>query len=657
MSVFITQCPHCETSFNITQEKLELANGKVRCGYCLQTFSAQEHRLDFEKDEAENNQIRPEQNQSEQQGIYNTLEKPLQYSDGSFNISGGEIVTRTSPENDSDSEAEDDDIEVTDVEDNSNNDASVDLEDLEKLEEHSDTENDEPHTASELPEPEDSADQIEESIDVNTDEDTNDKSEYKTVFENDEKDSGDGQEETVEEGIENQSELDDAEEYSEEDIKESADKDSELESEEVSADESGSEIKITEELADEYTEASAVLEKTLEPDTVTTDEDEIEDLEENEGSAELDESENNQYTDSDEATEDEDKSAAIEDETAADETEFYLDKEDPTGEPEELINDQDAAQAGMEAEESIGPFPGESLEKEFHDAFDSSGEESTKGERTDEDISEVENTDEDSVEEFDRDLEENSAETETEKLQAFAREEVGYAGENDDENAASGSDAAPESDAKQEKSQEPENHKAELQGLGSLYDDDALNSDTENPVELSVEEPIVIHQHQARSKFKTMALFSCNALLLILLASQFIWGNLESWLRDSTNVMLTSFICNVVSCPEVQRFDLSLFSTDELLVNTHPTAADALQVDFIFRNSAAFEQALPLVELNFTDLNRRLIANRLFRPEEYLDQELTQFSSMPPNSSVQVRLEITDPGPSAINYSLALRAP
>ena len=116
-------------------------------------------------------------------------------------------------------------------------------------------------------------------------------------------------------------------------------------------------------------------------------------------------------------------------------------------------------------------------------------------------------------------------------------------------------------------------------------------------------------------------------------------------------------ICYLTDCLAIERFDLSLFATDELFVNAHSSIPNALQIDFIFRNTAEFEQVFPLVELNFSDPNHRLIANRLFLPEEYLEQGLQQFTHLPPNASIQIHLEISDPGTEALNYSLTLRAP
>lgn len=38
-----TQCPHCNSLFQVTHQQLEMANGTVRCGNCLNIFQAEEH--------------------------------------------------------------------------------------------------------------------------------------------------------------------------------------------------------------------------------------------------------------------------------------------------------------------------------------------------------------------------------------------------------------------------------------------------------------------------------------------------------------------------------------------------------------------------------------------------------------------------------------
>ncbi|MEL7399282.1 MAG: MJ0042-type zinc finger domain-containing protein, partial [Pseudomonadota bacterium] len=39
----VTCCPHCNTSFRITDSQLASAKGAVRCGSCLQVFKASDH--------------------------------------------------------------------------------------------------------------------------------------------------------------------------------------------------------------------------------------------------------------------------------------------------------------------------------------------------------------------------------------------------------------------------------------------------------------------------------------------------------------------------------------------------------------------------------------------------------------------------------------
>ena len=45
MTDSITRCPHCETTFRVTEAQLRVASGMVRCGTCLRVFSAVEEML------------------------------------------------------------------------------------------------------------------------------------------------------------------------------------------------------------------------------------------------------------------------------------------------------------------------------------------------------------------------------------------------------------------------------------------------------------------------------------------------------------------------------------------------------------------------------------------------------------------------------------
>jgi predicted Zn finger-like uncharacterized protein len=43
MTSFVTQCPHCRTSFRVSRAQLAAAHGVVRCGACMELFNAARH--------------------------------------------------------------------------------------------------------------------------------------------------------------------------------------------------------------------------------------------------------------------------------------------------------------------------------------------------------------------------------------------------------------------------------------------------------------------------------------------------------------------------------------------------------------------------------------------------------------------------------------
>lgn len=48
MAAKATRCPHCQTSFRVTEAQLATARGLVRCGACLEVFNAQAHWVESE---------------------------------------------------------------------------------------------------------------------------------------------------------------------------------------------------------------------------------------------------------------------------------------------------------------------------------------------------------------------------------------------------------------------------------------------------------------------------------------------------------------------------------------------------------------------------------------------------------------------------------
>ncbi len=82
---------------------------------------------------------------------------------------------------------------------------------------------------------------------------------------------------------------------------------------------------------------------------------------------------------------------------------------------------------------------------------------------------------------------------------------------------------------------------------------------------------------------------------------------------------------------------------------THPVIDDALMVTGAFVNQAPFAQKVPELLISLFDVKGNLIANRLFKPAEYLLEDRTR-DHIDPGKPVQFRLEIVDPGANALTY-------
>ena len=54
----LTQCPHCKASFKVSEEQLSVANGRVRCGSCMNIFDAIAYSIS-EKNINENSETSP----------------------------------------------------------------------------------------------------------------------------------------------------------------------------------------------------------------------------------------------------------------------------------------------------------------------------------------------------------------------------------------------------------------------------------------------------------------------------------------------------------------------------------------------------------------------------------------------------------------------
>lgn len=215
-------------------------------------------------------------------------------------------------------------------------------------------------------------------------------------------------------------------------------------------------------------------------------------------------------------------------------------------------------------------------------------------------------------------------------------------------------------DSRAKKAEQPAtDEKAEIRRrLMSLRDEDSLDPVDSAHLEALAAEPVELdHVDDPWRRLQGPGLAAAAVLLLLVMAGQYVWFNLDNLVLDRRLPAVTEMLCRLRTCPDASAIDLSAVVTEELVVRSHPARDDALRVDFIFRNDKNREQRFPLVELNFTNNAGDVIANRVFTASEYLPEAMQLFTVMPAHSSIQGGLELVDPGAEATGYYLVFRNP
>ncbi|MGE7960454.1 DUF3426 domain-containing protein [Pseudomonas sp. NPDC089530] len=172
------------------------------------------------------------------------------------------------------------------------------------------------------------------------------------------------------------------------------------------------------------------------------------------------------------------------------------------------------------------------------------------------------------------------------------------------------------------------------------------------------DDPIHLDWQKRRSPWGRRLLWSLLILLATAgLAGQYIAYHFDELARQDQYRPWFQQLCPEIGCTVPSKVDIGRIKSSNLVVRSHPDFSGALVVDAIIYNRAPFSQPFPLLELRFADLNGHLIASRRFKPGEYVKGELEGVAEMPPQTPIHIALDILDPGPKAVNYSLSFHSP
>jgi predicted Zn finger-like uncharacterized protein len=141
-------------------------------------------------------------------------------------------------------------------------------------------------------------------------------------------------------------------------------------------------------------------------------------------------------------------------------------------------------------------------------------------------------------------------------------------------------------------------------------------------------------------------------VLLISGSLQYLWYNKEVYAQDTSYRSYYLVMCDWIGCKLPEYRNRQNLVAKNLLIRSHPQIESALIVDAILRNSGQYRQKFPDLRLWFRDIENAPIAARRFSPADYLAGELRGLRFIPGHTEVRFSIEITDPGESALGYSL-----
>ena len=155
--------------------------------------------------------------------------------------------------------------------------------------------------------------------------------------------------------------------------------------------------------------------------------------------------------------------------------------------------------------------------------------------------------------------------------------------------------------------------------------------------------------------------FGLSRLLMVLvlglgLGGLYVFSNKSQLEQSPTTRPLVKAVCLIAGCELEALSDLKEFQVVRRNVYTHPTYGNALVINVVFRNDAGFAQTYPNLFISMSDVRGQIVAEREFLPHEYLKlARRVPIGEIPAGQTVDVSLEVRDPGDEAKSFELKFR--
>jgi predicted Zn finger-like uncharacterized protein len=199
---------------------------------------------------------------------------------------------------------------------------------------------------------------------------------------------------------------------------------------------------------------------------------------------------------------------------------------------------------------------------------------------------------------------------------------------------------------------EPQTREASMQAQRkvSVTAEDRRHHGKETKFEMP---PVLEPEEEAprRSRLSRVLWGLAVVLLLVITAAQVAWFNRDDLLTRYPQWMpLARRVCEYFQCSVIRHRDVSAIKLLNRDVRDHPRYQGALLVNATIANESNVIQPFPVVQLALFDTSGKLIGERKFRPDEYLDQSIDSDGGMPPGKPFHIVLEVTGPTQGAVSF-------
>lgn len=156
-----------------------------------------------------------------------------------------------------------------------------------------------------------------------------------------------------------------------------------------------------------------------------------------------------------------------------------------------------------------------------------------------------------------------------------------------------------------------------------------------------------------RPKRKGRLFWTLGTLLLLVAALlQTAWLTRQQLIRYPEGRLVLETLCRYAGCQLPERRAPRQIEVLRRSIISHPTEENALLIELTLVNRAPFAQPYPQLQIALYDNNETLVAQRRFRPSQYLERPIPKTERLEPNQALSVELAVVDPGNNVTGFKL-----